>query len=1148
MKPGLIARAAAAILVALLILLGAAAGWLGSDSGRAWLTARLINATDGAIRIEALSGHPLHRLAAASIEFRDDNLDVHIERFEITWRFWALLAGQLHIQSISASRVRVQTLRTEQTSSPSLPLGLISRLRLDAAHINAIDLINPDGQPGPRLRNARFSQWAFMPEFSGIAEFLADEQKVELRLAGAPANWTIAASMIPAQAAYPATEAVLRGSRLDAGDVAMTISTEEGKLDIDGRWTYADDTIQAQGGLDASFSTIDMKADWAGSSDKRFEHLHFSLDAAVDGGTMFGRLLHITAKAEQDDAGLHGSLREDGGLLASWRLDENKRFHIETRLQQWAVPLARAEGRLTGEINTSIDPASLDWTVEANINEGEMAGMIARLAIDGSGQGGAWRLGKGEVDMLGVHIEAQGSGDMEHMSLDGRITSQDVGDSLHIAGIEEAQGDVSANFALGGLMRDPRLQWRAASTRMTLSGAILSDLDASGWLRPLSQQGEIAVQTARISHGTNGQWTSAHLRARLDDEGIFLNSSAEGSLAWRLQLTGQPQANGGWRGNLGPFSLVFDDREVLAVPRAGWRWQDEQLSLPGADLRLAGLPATLKLATGLHQLDVHLDMDTFDTQSLREWLSPWLRQLEGDMRLSLALSGGWRSPEIAIEGEADKLRFSPLAAPAELPPLAISDMHLSAGYANQNIHWRMQATGNDHAELTSRGDIPWLISLKPWSFTSTEGGTGQAQALLRLSSLSAIRSLAPQLDPLAGSAVIDVAVHDPFGESRLTAKADIALDALGLPEAGLDLHGRLSGQWRERQGALDIDIQAGDGNLRMSGPLSWPVSRLPALSLRRFPLVRLPDQEAFVDGELNAHIRDQTLWIEGNLSAAPLRITIPDTLPEATDDLIWRQDGQVESNGTQLARTRLDIAIDIGDGAEIRGRGMQIALAGSLRLGGSLSRPELSGELRLPSGGLNFRDIHLDVAPESRMIFTGDAKRPLIELAAVREIDNIVVGVRLQGPADQLESRLFSEPAMPDAEIMSYLATGRPLTSLGKDYAADAMALAGFLLGPGTASKNMKDKLQRALGLDSLEVNAGLESSTIAASKKLGKRTTVSLEETVAAAATTAVTVEYNLTRSIILFARQVQNAAPTLGFRLRKEWSAAPPSAPRLK
>ena len=128
--------------------------------------------------------------------------------------------------------------------------------------------------------------------------------------------------------------------------------------------------------------------------------------------------------------------------------------------------------------------------------------------------------------------------------------------------------------------------------------------------------------------------------------------------------------------------------------------------------------------------------------------------------------------------------------------------------------------------------------------------------------------------------------------------------------------------------------------------------------------------------------------------------------------------------------------------------------------------------------------------------------------------------------------------SMSDGEILSYLVTGRPLSTLGKDGTADAMSAAGFLLGSGSALQDVQDKVQRGLGLDSLEVNAGIESSKVAVGKKIGERTTVKLEETIAAESTTAVTLEYLLTNSITVFARQVQNAAPTLGLRYRKSWT----------
>jgi len=1130
--------AAAGITACVLALLVAmAALWLGSDTGRAWLAAQLLHATDGALTIEALSGHPLHRLAAASIEFHNEGLDVRVEDLDIAWRLWDLFAGQIHIRSITANHVRIQQFQGDQALSPppALPLGLISRLRLDAVHIGTIDLIDPAGQPGPRLRDARLAQLGFTPEFSGVAELVADEQKLEMRLAGEPDKWSLTATIIPVQAAHPAIAATLHGRRLDVGDVVMTISTTEGKLDLDGQWTYADDAIQAQGGLGASFPPIDVKAEWTGSSDIRFSRLRFSLDATFDGGAMLGRLLHVTADAVRDDAGLQGSLQEDEGLQANWRLDQNGRFQVEASLRQWSVPLAMAEGRLTGEINASIDPASLDWTVKAGIHEGEMAGMVARLAIDGTGQAGVWRLSKGTADMLGVNIEAHGSGDTEHAKLDGRIESRNIATLLALAGVEGAQGSLSASFGLSGRIDDPRLEWRAQLRQFDGLGLRLNQLKTKGWIMPGPRHGEVSMHASVIDYET-WHWDETRLGGRLDEQGLYLKTNGKGDMAWKVDLSGQPQDGHGWAGRLARLVIAHDGREIVVMRDRDWRWQEDRLELPEGKLALAGQPGEFGLSITEGGMQGNLAMDDFQAHAVKPWLPPRLSGIEGRLWLRLALSGSWQAPALAIEAKTDDLHVLLPSEAGDVPPLDISAMQWKADYLDERFTWNTRGTADGAGTFQSNGTIPWQWSLKPWTFMAAVDGESQARLALRIDQLEAIKSLLPRLDPLDGSVAVDIDVVDPLGRMHSSGSARVTLDAAGVPEFGLDMRGELKADWRGNQGDLAIEASAGEGRLTMAGPMAWPVTHMPTLSLNKFPLIQLPEQNVTVDGDLNMSQQDGIAWLKGELTASPLRIEIPEMLPTATDDLVWKDSGEEQAEAP-MARTRLDIALNLGEQAEVYGRGMRLTLAGQLHLGGSVSQPWITGELRIPGGGIDFRNIHLDVSPSSRVIFTGEIERPLIDIEAVRKIDDIVVGVRVEGPADLLESRLISDPAMSDAEIMAYLATGRPLATLGKDGTADAMSLAGFLMGPSTASQHIKDKLQRALGLDSLEVSAGLESGTVAAGKKLGERTTVSLEETIAAETTTAVTIEYLLRKNITIFARQVQNTAPTLGLRLRKEW-----------
>ena len=74
-------------------------------------------------------------------------------------------------------------------------------------------------------------------------------------------------------------------------------------------------------------------------------------------------------------------------------------------------------------------------------------------------------------------------------------------------------------------------------------------------------------------------------------------------------------------------------------------------------------------------------------------------------------------------------------------------------------------------------------------------------------------------------------------------------------------------------------------------------------------------------------------------------------------------------------------------------------------------------------------------------------------------------------------------------------------------------------------------------GLDIFEVGGDAGGGRIRAGRKLSDEVTLTVEQIVAKEPSTGVTLEYMLTRSVSIFARQTMNLAPRVGLRYSKEW-----------
>ena len=214
--------------------------------------------------------------------------------------------------------------------------------------------------------------------------------------------------------------------------------------------------------------------------------------------------------------------------------------------------------------------------------------------------------------------------------------------------------------------------------------------------------------------------------------------------------------------------------------------------------------------------------------------------------------------------------------------------------------------------------------------------------------------------------------------------------------------------------------------------------------------------------------------------------TKPSLTPEARAVL---QDPRVKAGTARTNATitpDINIDIDLGDDLRVRGRGLDTRLRGKLTVvnGPTLqSMPRLTGTIRTDRG--TFRAYGQDLQVErGRITFNGALDNPTLDIIAIRpHLDELRVGVHVHGTAQLPWVQLFSEPAMPDSEKLSWLVLGR--SSAG---AADAALLqqAALALLSGSG-RGITGELADALGLDELSFKGG-ENGVASGSVTLGKR------------------------------------------------------------
>lgn len=151
-----------------------------------------------------------------------------------------------------------------------------------------------------------------------------------------------------------------------------------------------------------------------------------------------------------------------------------------------------------------------------------------------------------------------------------------------------------------------------------------------------------------------------------------------------------------------------------------------------------------------------------------------------------------------------------------------------------------------------------------------------------------------------------------------------------------------------------------------------------------------------------------------------------------------------------------------------------------------------------------------------RLYFNGPPTDPGLEITAMRRNLPVQVGIRLTGTALTPVVQLISEPPMPENEKLSWLILGR---SAGSTSTADAatLAAAAEALMAGPSGVPVTTRLARQVGLDEIGLRSrGDEGEAVALGRRLSDRVYVFLERGISAA-TTALIVEYALTRELRL-------------------------------
>jgi len=624
------------------------------------------------------------------------------------------------------------------------------------------------------------------------------------------------------------------------------------------------------------------------------------------------------------------------------------------------------------------------------------------------------------------------------------------------------QGQLIWQGKLTGALKAPRFNFQAKGTDLSLSGLKLQGLtlSASGESWPvragnldLRVQGFTTpvgtfAQTTVTSEGSGNQWRFTVKAA-----------SPQGP---RLELAGAAAL--GTR----PLEVSLEQVQFHRAQVAAHNTGPLRLSLlPGfalgpATFRVNDGTITLEARTREGAVSGRVEMENLPAQLIAVKGQP----LEGKIKGRLTLGGQAQQP--TLEGQ-----FS--LAPGRLGEFSFQSLKATLGYQEGHL----TTSGNlEHRSggprVTWDGRLPLRLSLIPFRV-----GWGEQDMHLRAqgdrTDLALLTALTPEVQSAKGPVDFGVEWHGPLAQPQVSGQVRWGPGSIKFRQAGIPYQLqpgiiRLQGNTLsfpqvvfENQGTAKVT-----GEIRLAG-FSPEELNLRA-HLENFKVLRRSGSEAFGSG---------TVFLKGSPRAPEFsgRLTVPRASfrpmffeTDIHEDIVLvgkppppPTNGAGANLTSDLAKNlQMDLTLATTGGVWIRDPRFKVELAGSIKITKKPGKAIITGgKLRTLQGNIDIQDRSFKVM-EGFVNLPGAPHAPVtLEGRAIHEMKDITIVLNISGPAYCPELKFSSVPALPPADVLSYLMFGRPARTLNREeyQVVDPKALQA--VGGITAKK-----LQEFLGKD----------------------------------------------------------------------------------
>ena len=347
-----------------------------------------------------------------------------------------------------------------------------------------------------------------------------------------------------------------------------------------------------------------------------------------------------------------------------------------------------------------------------------------------------------------------------------------------------------------------------------------------------------------------------------------------------------------------------------------------------------------------------------------------------------------------------------------------------------------------------------------------------------------VNALFPGLLQEAKSLVkVDLKAGGTWQTPTVSGTVGMAQAGAYVPSAGIRLTDvRLDARLAASSTGTQIQIEkfrlaSGKGALEGSAGITFTGSSLTGYhgTLRgdRFQVLNLPEQQLIIAPDLTFTGSQDTFSVRGS-------ILVPEMLLRRfSSSADIKPSGDVVVKGREITLSRkagfpldLQLQILLGDKVFVKYGGLDARLAGGVKLAMTdFTTATATGEIKVAKGTYRIYGVGLDIQRGRALFSGGPVERPALDILALRTVDDVKAGVTVTGTPEEPLIKLYSEPALPDTEILSYVVLGRSLGESGSQGGL-LMEAASLFVSPDD-STGLQEQLKEWIALDTIAVTSG---------------------------------------------------------------------------